>query len=138
MQLDEQNRLVDQLKQSLNGSKNEFEKKLIEQKLKSNDCQARIEQLEKEIVFYKETLLHLKNKSPSTQQLSQHELNEASISSSQFKANNMNISREIMNGIAKNDSSANAKLVKVSRKDLRVLTDDELLKRSLKKDVNDI
>jgi hypothetical protein len=150
MQLDEQNRIVDQLKQSLNGTRSEMEKKLIEQKTKAennnkfltqqlNDCNAKIEILEKEIHIYKEKLVHLKNKYHQN-----NESNEINVKdSSGFYLKNNNLTGRDLNGnMSRNhdqalSAAASSKLVKVSRKDLRVLTEDELLKRSMKKDENE-
>ena len=155
MQLDEQNRIVDQLKQSLNGTRSEMEKKLIEQKAKAennnkfltqqlNDCNAKIEILEKEIHLYKEKLIHLKHKNHH-----QNDTNDINVkdSSGFYLKNNNNLSSRDINGYSNmanprnNDqassTAASTKLVKVSRKDLRVLTEEELLKRSIKKDENE-
>jgi hypothetical protein len=145
MQLDEQNRIVDQLKQSLNGTRSEMEKKLIEQKTKAennnkfltqqlNDCNSKIEILEKEIHIYKEKLIHLKNKYHHSNEINDINVKDSSgfyLKSGRDLNSNMPNSR---NNDQVLSTTASTKLVKVSRKDLRVLTEEELLKRSVKKD----
>ncbi len=134
MQLDEQSRLVDQLKQSLNGCKAEYDKqkakldsnnKLLNQQL--SDCNKKIELLEKEILVYKERVHKLKYESDATTT----QANGISSSSSNSGG-----------GLKQSDqisSSSSAKqLVKMPRKDLRVLSEEELMKRSLKKEGNSL
>ena len=194
MQLEEQTRLVEQLKHVLTtASSSDIDRRLIETKAKAektqkqlvqqlNECTARMAVMEKEIVLYKEKLHQLKVKSsvtgatqqaaaPMHESSSKHfaELDNASsflsernksVSSSAINAssnkesfflknNNSNISSnnnifvadsnmeldasKMVNGIGANASST-ARTVKVSRKDLRRLNEDELVQRNLKKE----
>ncbi|CAF0882015.1 unnamed protein product [Brachionus calyciflorus] len=122
LQLDEQRKINDELKQVL-------EIRLSEQKLKSekivkllqqqlNDSNSRIVLLEREIDSYREKIIKLK------QRYQEHNLESESV------INILNSHREGMNG---GDGGSSVKSIKMSRKDLRPLTQEELIKRSLNK-----
>lgn len=157
VQLDEQNRLVEQLKQALNASSNDLERRLQEQKSKSdknqklltsqlNECNNKIALLEREISLYKEKLTKLKTSSSakSSGHNSAENINDVNATggggSFYLKASNHpthsnhSHSNNSLNDSAMTSTNDSVKTVKVSRRDLRRLTEDEVLKRSVKKD----
>jgi myosin heavy subunit len=162
VQLEEQARLVEQLKLALNSSSNDLERRLLEQKSKSdksqkllssqlNESHNKIALMEREISLYKEKLNKLKSSSAnkstaSSGHNSAENVNEVNgggggNSSGGFylkpNATNMNNSNNSLNDSAvtlTNDSTQSVKTVKVSRRDLRRLTEDEVIKRSVKKE----
>lgn len=140
IQLEEQNRLVEQLKQALNASGTELDRRVVEQKTKAeknvkllthqlNECTSRIALLDREIVSYKEKLVKLKSKTDLQQNDSDNR--EYFMKNDSPNTNSNGFSIEASN---QDLSGSMMKQVKVSRKDLRRLTEEEILKRSLKKE----
>ena len=136
VQLEEQNQLVDQLKQALNTSTSELDKRLIEQKNKAektnkmltqqlNDCTKKISLLELEISKYQEKLAKSKSQFDSDSTSNMNGNNNNNNNSNGFYLKNNN-------DLERSDKSAVTKAIKVSRKDLRRLTEEDILKRSLK------
>jgi hypothetical protein len=134
--------MVEQLKQALNTSTNESEKRLNEQKSKAdkanklltqqlNECTKKIELLEKEIVTYQEKLSKLKN----TTQFDSNSTTSIMNGSGGFYLKNNGQSSDVSQ-LERSENSdkvgSSVKAIKVSRKDLRRLTEEDLLKRSLK------
>lgn len=161
--MEEQNRLVEELKKALSTSSNELDRRLIEQKTKSeknvksltqelNECNARIASMEKEISLYKEKILRLKtlgsktNGSHHSEVDFEKQFDSGSMISSLSHNTQATGSFYIDKGHQSTDSGTNSKLnfendpqngstksIKVQKKDIRRLTEEELLKRSVKK-----
>ena len=134
--------MVEQLKQALNTSTNESDKRLNEQKSKAdkanklltqqlNECTKKIELLEKEIVTYQEKLSKLKN----TTQFDSNSTTSIMNGSGGFYLKNNGQSSDVSQ-LERSENGdkvgSSVKAIKVSRKDLRRLTEEDLLKRSLK------
>ena len=134
--------MVEQLKQALNTSTNESDKRLNEQKNKAdkanklltqqlNECTKKIELLEKEIVTYQEKLSKLKN----TTQFDSNSTTSLMNGSGGFYLKNNGQSSDVSQ-LERSENGdkvgSSVKAIKVSRKDLRRLTEEDLLKRSLK------
>lgn len=131
IQIEEQTRVVEQLKlaikqnvsASTNGksldlkSKNEKIIKMLQQQL--SDSKSREVLLEREIESYKEKILKLKQKYQNQ--------NLESESSMAF----LNSQIDSSNGVVNEDLKSSFKPVKMSRKDLRPLAQEEVIKRSL-------
>jgi kinesin family protein 7 len=128
VQIEEQSRVIDQLKNVLKQSVSASQDtRLLEQKTKSekvvkllqqqlNESSSRVALLEREIEAYKEKILKLKQK------YSEHaNLESESVMS---MLNSHRDQSELMTSV---------KSVKLSRKDLRPLSQEELIKRSLNK-----
>ena len=177
------------MKHALNTSNGEFERRLVDQKSKSeknqklliqqlNECTTRITTLEKEISIYKDKIIRMKsatkpgagtesslaqpnannlesssflneNSSTKNKSISSSALNDGTgggggsfflkNQSSNLADSNLidaenHASGKLSNGLSNNNPSS--KVVKVSRKDLRRLTEDELVQRSLKNQDN--
>lgn len=172
IQLEEQNRIVEQLKHMLNTSGGDTERRLNEQKVKYEKNQRQLMQqiavMEKEMAMYKERLAMIKsmsksnaagagihdasspqladlssassfltdrNKSAASGVMNKSHLVGGVGSESFFLKNNHNDHDldKIANGVGANGSST-SRTIKVSRKDLRKLDDEELMQRSIKKD----
>lgn len=139
-QLDEQNRLVEQLKMALNTSTSEFDKqkskieksnKALTQQL--TECNGKIATLEREISMYKEKLVKLKTSSSSNANNQFDSDSTTSLNNGFYlKSNTNGISNDSAIQDAENPNKNSSKSIKVSRKDLRRLTEEEILKRSLK------
>ena len=134
--------MVEQLKQALNTSTNESDKRLNEQKSKAdkanklltqqlNECTKKIELLEREIVAYQEKLSKLKN----TTQFDSNSTTSLMNGSGGFYLKNNGQSSDVSQ-LERSENGdkvgSSVKAIKVSRKDLRRLTEEDLLKRSLK------
>lgn len=153
MQLEEQNRLVEQLKQALNASSNGLDKRLMDQKIKAeksvksltqelNECNAKIASMEKEISLYKEKLTRSKAFGSKSQH-SEVDFESGSVMSNLSNQNlqatgsfYINGGHSTDSGVKNNESDlqpGSARSIKVHKKDIRKLTEEELMKRSLKK-----
>ena len=134
--------MVEQLKQALNTSTNESDKRLNEQKNNAdkanklltqqlNECTKKIELLEKEIVASQEKLSKLKN----TTQFDSNSTTSIMNGSGGFYLKNNGQSSDVSQ-LERSENGdkvgSSVKAIKVSRKDLRRLTEEDLLKRSLK------
>ena len=134
--------MVEQLKQALNTSTSESDKRLNEQKNKAdkanklltqqlNECTKKIELLEREIVAYQEKLSKLKN----TTQFDSNSTTSLMNGSGGFYLKNNGQSSDVSQ-LERSENGdkvgSSVKAIKVSRKDLRRLTEEDLLKRSLK------
>lgn len=131
IQIEEQAKVVEQLKLALKQSvsastdaksldlkyKNEKIIKMLQQQL--NDSKSREVLLEREIELYKEKILKLKQKYQNQ--------NLESESLMSILNSHIDNSNTVLNG----DLKSSFKSVKMSRKDLRPLTQEELIKRSL-------
>jgi len=146
--------MVEQLKQALNTSTSESDKRLSEQKSKAekvnklltqqlNECTKKIEILEKEIAAYQEKLGKLKKTTTTatttsaTNQFDSESTTSLMNGSGGFYLKNTNngLSSDAsqMESMEKSDKvGASIKAIKVSRKDLRRLTEEDILKRNLK------
>ena len=134
--------MIEQLKQALNTSTSESDKRLNEQKVKAekanklltqqlNECTKKIELLEKEIASYQEKLGKLKK----TTQFDSDSTTSIMNGSGGFNLKNHGQSSDVsqLESMEKSDKiGTSIKAIKVSRKDLRRLTEEDLLKRSLK------
>ncbi len=114
-----------------------------------NECNARIASMEKEISLYKEKIIRLKTVGPKTNASNHSDLEFEKHFDSGSLASNLSQatgSFYIDKGHQSSDSGTNSKInfetdpqngstksIKVQKKDIRRLTEDEILKRSVKK-----
>ncbi len=141
--------MVEHLQKALNASSNELDRRLLEHKAKAeksvksltqelHECTTRIASMEKEISLYKEKLARVKNVSGSNKVNGSH-FSEADFESGSIISNGSNQVSQATGSfyIDKAQSSeietGSVKSIKVQKKDIRRLTDEELLKRSVKK-----
>ena len=132
----------------MNSSSNDIERRLNEQKARSeknlksltqelSDCNAKIFKMEKEISLYKEKLSKLKSTTKSGSQMDLDLESSSIISNTAQQATGSfyvhGFPPNEINNVETNPDLTSARTIKVSRKDLRRLTEDELLKRSVKK-----
>ena len=160
--MEEQNLLVEELKKALNASSNELDRRMIEQKTKSeknvksltqelNECNARIASMEKEISLYKEKIIRLKTLGSKTNGLIHSDVEFEKQFDSGSIASNLSHNTQATGSFyidkgQSSDSGTNSKInfetepqsnstksIKVQKKDIRRLTEEEILKRSVKK-----
>lgn len=139
IQIEEHSKVIDQLKSALRQNvsvSSSSDTKLVEQKTRNekiikmlqqqlSDSTSRVALLEREIESYKEKILKLKQKYQE-QNLESDSL--VSILNSHIHRENSSSIAAISNAA---DLKSSFKPVKISRKDLRPLTQEELIKRSL-------
>lgn len=143
--------MIEQFKQTLNTSSMDLERRMVDHKFKSDrshnvmtsqfvDSQSKIALMEREISMYKERLVQLNllkttNNGGHTAASNSNDPNMDAFflnSHRQMSSGNVAESSAQSNGSVDNTNTA-VKVVKVSRKNLRQLTEDEILKRSVNK-----
>ncbi len=132
------------MKFALNSSSNKTEKQIKTLTHQLSECNNKIALLEKENSIYKEKILKYKQ-SLTERSTSRGDINSYAIDSNFGALNEQNTAQSSGFFLRTNENAFadshdldknkdTVKSVKVSRKDLRKLTDEELLKRSLKND----
>lgn len=141
VQIEEQTRAMEQLKQALNGGlkdQKSHQKQLISQ---LSESQSKMALMEREMSMYKEKLaqLNLIKQANQAKNHYQYEDQQNSTNSTGFYLKSE--SSNGLNGAGDQSSSTSStpsvKVVKVSRKDLRRLTEEEVMKRSINKKDSD-
>lgn len=143
VQLDEKTRLIDEYKKSMNLASNDLERRLIIQQKQYekqinvlmgqlNDCTDKIHQYEKEIGIYKEKIGKLSFRS-SNVLVDNNQLNSMKVTS--MNSEDFNIANESLKSSTTSQSQQQQPqmtTIKLPKKGLRPLSEDELAKRSKK------
>jgi hypothetical protein len=155
IKLSEQNRLMTQLKQAMDFSQSDFERRLVDQKLKEeksaksfieqlNECNNKISLMEREILHYKEQIIKLKT---DTKILNGNESNNKNASVGFYLSQHSSFNKDaasfaLKDGLTGRSNPLNEKsddlssdnnstrIIKVHKKDLRKISQEDLLKRN--------